>query len=519
MRPGSRSTPRMRLRFAPSPTGPLHIGGARTAIYNWAAARAMGGQFVLRIEDTDRARSTEESLAGILEGLRWLGIEWDEGPEKGGDAGPYFQTERLDLYATYAQRLLESGHAYECFATPEEVEEGRQALKAAGKSAMYDRRHRDLSDEQRAALRAEGREASLRFRMPLDGAAVVPDLCRGDVEVQLRELDDWVMVRPGGMPTYNFACVVDDHEMAITHVVRGDEHFMNAVKQTVLCGALDAKPPLYAHIPLILGKNGKKLSKRDAATNLLDYRDQGYPADALFNYISLLGWGFSGDRDIFSRDEMVERFRLESIGKAGARYDEEKMLALCGHYIREMPIAELVEAVRSFVGDAVPAAAFADHRGLVENVVGCYQERMQTYGELSDKIGWAFAESVDLDAAAQKNLGKHADAPGWLAAYADELERLDLPPSYPQDRSAADAAVRLPTRADAPAVEAAPCATPADLEQHARAFAEKLGVKFGHLVHPVRAALTGTNKGPGLFDIVFLLGAERCVARLRAHAS
>lgn len=512
-----RSTPRMRLRFAPSPTGPLHIGGARTAIYNWAAARAMGGEFVLRIEDTDRARSTQESLQIILEGLSWLGIDWDEGPESGGERGPYFQSERLELYAGYAARLLESGHAYECFATPEEVEEGRQALKAAGESAMYDRRHRDLTEEQRAALRAEGRVPSLRFRMPLDGAAVVPDLCRGDVEVQLRELDDWVMVRPDGMPTYNFACVVDDLEMQISHVVRGDEHFMNAVKQTVLFGALDAEPPLYAHIPLILGKNGKKLSKRDASTNLLDYRDQGYPPDALFNYISLLGWGFSGDRDIFSRSEMVERFRLESIGKSGARYDEEKMLALCGHYVREMAGPELVLAVRPFLGEVVPAAAFEQHPGLVENVIRCYQERMQTYGELAEKIAWVFADQVELDAAAEKNLRKHPDAATWLGAYADELEGLDLPASYPDDRAAADAAVHLPSRADAPPVDA-PCVTPAALEAHAREFAERLGVKFGHLVHPIRAALTGTNKGPGLFDVVFLLGKQRCVARLRAHA-
>src|SRR5262245_24814052 len=269
--------PTPRLRFAPSPTGPLHLGGARTAMYNWAAARAMGGAFLLRIEDTDQARSSEASLQSILAGLRWLGIDWDEGPEKGGDYGPYFQTERLELYRVYADRLLASGHAYRCYATPEEVEEGRRALEAAGQRPMYDRRHRALTDQGRARFEAEGRVASLRYRMPLEGTVTIPDLCKGDVEVELVELDDWVMLRPDGMPTYNFACVVDDLEMRISHVVRGDEHFVNGVKQTVLFEALGAPPPRYAHIPLILGKDGKKLSKRDATTNLLDYRDLGYP--------------------------------------------------------------------------------------------------------------------------------------------------------------------------------------------------------------------------------------------------
>ena len=522
----------MRLRFAPSPTGPLHIGGARTAIYNWAAARAMGGQFILRVEDTDRARSTDESLQLILTSLRWLGVDWDEGPDVDGDFGPYFQTQRLELYARYAARLLESGHAYKCYATPEEVAEGREALRAQGLRPMYDRRHRDLTDAQRAAFEAEGRVASLRFRMPLDERVVLPDLTKGDVEVNLVELDDWVMVRPGGMPTYNFACVVDDLEMQITHVVRGDEHFMNGIKQLVLFRVLGADAPKYAHIPLILGKNGKKLSKRDAQTNLLDYRDQGYPPAALFNYISLLGWGFSGDRDIFTKDEMVERFRIENIGTGGAHFDEVKMLSICGHYLRQLTPAELTAQARGFlVGDAVPAvpaAAFDSHPKLVHNAVACYQERVHTFAELPPAVAYVFADELTLDSAAQKNLRKHVEAPAWLAAYAEQLEQANLPPSYPADRGAADRVVCLPTGGDAgtgaPAADAdadaaaagGGFATPADLEQGARDLAERLGVKFGHLVQPIRAALSGTNKGPGLFDIVYLLGRERCLARLCA---
>ena len=344
---GAMTTPR--LRFAPSPTGPLHIGGARTAIYNWAAARAMGGKFILRIEDTDQARSTAESLQNILEAFGWLGIDWDEGPNAGGDFGPYYQSQRLDLYAKYADDLLASGHAYKCYCTPEEVQAGRERLVAAGKSPMYDRNCRELDPEQAAKYEAEGRAFSIRFRMPLEEDLTVHDLGKGEVVVNLREIDDWVMVRAGGMPLYNFACVVDDLLMAITHVVRGEEHFVNGVKQIVMFRALGKDAPKYAHIPLILGKNGKKLSKRDASTAMLDYRDQGFSPEAIFNYIALLGWSFSGDQDLFSRDEMVAKFVIEEIGKSGAKFDEEKLHWMAGEYVRQADLPTLVERVRPFV--------------------------------------------------------------------------------------------------------------------------------------------------------------------------
>lgn len=506
-----------RLRFAPSPTGPLHLGGARTAIYNWAAARALGGTFLLRIEDTDTARNSDDALRIILEGLRWIGVDWDEGPDAGGEFGPYFQTERLDQYAAAAQRLLASGHAYKCYATPEEVEAGRERLIAAGQKGMYDRRDRDLTDAQRAAHEAEGRTPSLRFRMPLSGSKTLPDLIRGDVVVDLAELDDWVMVRPDGMPTYNFACVVDDAAMAITHVVRGEEHLMNALKQAVLFDALGLTPPANAHVPLILGKDGRKLSKRDVSTNILDYRDKGYPPDAVFNYIALLGWAFSGDRDVFSREELIERFRIEDIHKSGAKFDEDKLLAMCGLYVRQMPRQDLVDAVKPWLlaAGAVPEAAFASHAGFVANVVACYQERFERYGDLADKLRWVFADPP-LDDAAQKSLAKHPDARQWLADYAALLADTPMPPSYPADRGTFDAAVHLPSQKDAVVAGADVVGffAPTHLEAQARAFADARGIKFGHLVQPIRAALTGTDKGPGLFDIVFLLGKETCLRRL-----
>jgi glutamyl-tRNA synthetase len=319
------------------------------------------------------------------------------------------------------------------------------------------------------------------------------------------------------VPLYNFACVVDDIGMKITHVVRGEEHFLNGIKQQLLFAALGAECPLYAHIPLILNKDGKKLSKRDADTNMLDYRDKGYPADAVFNYIALLGWGFSGDRDVFTREEMVARFRIEDIGKAGARFDEDKLRWMCGDYIRRSSPAQCIEAARRWLAEVVPGPAFTTHQDWLSNAVACYQERVALWSELAASLRWLFADPVPDDAARQ-NLRKHADAAGWLRAYAEILDRSPLPPSWPDDRRGADAQVRLPSQKDAAEVESA-FATPRRIEHQCRAFADQQGIKFGQFVHPVRAALTGTDKGPGLFDVVFLLGKQATVRRLQAAAA
>ena len=348
-------------------------------------------------------------------------------------------------------------------------------------------------------------------------AVEIDDLCKGEVRINLRELDDWVMVRPDGMPTYNFACVVDDLEMGITHVVRGDEHTMNGFKQAVLFDVLGAAAPRFAHIPLILGKNGKKLSKRDAVTNILDYRDQGYLPEAILNGIALLGWSYSGDRDLFSRDELIEKFRIDGIHKGGAKFDADKLLWMNGEYLRGLSLDELVERVRPFTLDAVPEIAFGEAPSFVRQAVACYRERCQLLTEFAPKLGWIFADGIELDDDAKKKLAKQAEAPEWLAAYADSLEALELPPSWPADRREADLAFPLPTTPETEEGDG-PCAGPKALEAHARAFCEERDIKFGHFVHPVRAALTGTTKGPGLFDCVFLLGRTRALARLRACA-
>ncbi|MCR9247304.1 MAG: glutamate--tRNA ligase [bacterium] len=515
-----------RLRFAPSPTGPLHLGGARTAMYNWALARALGGKFILRIEDTDQQRSTDESLQIILEGLQWLGIDWDEGPAVGGEPrgehGPYFQMQRLDLYREVIDQLVASGHAYLCYCTPERLAELREEQKARKSSFIgYDGHCRDLTPEERAAREAEGLVPNIRFRMPEDRVVKVHDLIRGEVEVNTKQLDDWVMMRPGGVPLYNFACVVDDIGMGITHVVRGEEHFLNGVKQQLLFEALGKEPPQYAHIPLILNQKGGKLSKRDPGVkSVLEYRDLGYPPEAVFNYIALLGWGFSADRDVFTRDEMVDAFKIASVGKAGAKFDLEKLHWMCGEYVRQWSVEQCVERARAWLEPAMPAGTMAQHGAWLRNIVACYQERVQLLSEFPDKVGWLFAKDVRLefDAGAEKKFNKHKEhAAEWLRGYADVLEASDLPPSWPEDRSAADGAVLLPSQKDAPAT-AAPCDDPAAIEAKTRAFTEERGIKFGHFVHPVRAALTGTDRGPGLFDVVFLLGKATAVARLRAVA-
>jgi glutamyl-tRNA synthetase len=495
-------------------------------MYNWALARALGGTFVLRIEDTDRARSTDESLQVILEGLSWLGIDWDEGPSfdagdrtnGGGDFGPYFQMQRLDRYEQAAKKLLAAGHAYRCYCTPERMEAVRAEQKANKSSFLgYDGRCRDLTDVQRAEFEEQGLTSNVRFRMPEERVIKVNDLIRGDVEVNTKQLDDWVMVRAGGVPLYNFACVIDDVDMKITHVVRGEEHFLNGIKQNLVFEALGHECPQYAHIPLILNQKGGKLSKRDPGVkSTLEYRDLGYPPEAVFNYISLLGWGFSADRDVFTRDEMVAAFKIGGVGKSGAKFDVDKLHWMCGEYIRKWSTDDCLGRSQQWLEAALPEGAWAGHQGWLRNVVACYQERVTVLSEFPDKVQWLLADP-ELDEPALKAIKKRPDCNAWFAGFADLLETLPMAVSFPGDRGDVDDAVRLPTLEDAPEPESS-FATPAALERAARAWAEQQEIKFGHFVGPVRAALTGTNKGPGFFDVVFLLGKEACVRRLRKHA-
>jgi glutamyl-tRNA synthetase len=325
----------IRVRFAPSPTGSLHIGGARTALFNWLFARHHGGSLILRIDDTDLARSTEESTRGILSALRWLGLDWDEGPDAGGSYGPYFQSQRLELYTKIAQELVDQGRAYYCYCTPEELAERRKQAMAEGKAPRYDGRCRELTSQERIQKENEGHRPAIRLRIPDAGETVVQDFFRGDVVFANDVLDDFIIIKSNGMPTYNFACVVDDAKMQISHILRAEEHLSNTPRQILIYQALGYPLPIFAHVPMILAPDRSKLSKRHGATSVEEFRDMGYLPEALINYLALLGWSPEGEEEILSLPELVRQFTLERVGKTAAVYDVKKLTWMNGHYLNE----------------------------------------------------------------------------------------------------------------------------------------------------------------------------------------
>jgi glutamyl-tRNA synthetase len=482
----------VRVRFAPSPTGRLHIGGARTALFNWAFARRHGGQFILRVEDTDTERNSQESLDSILDSLRWLGLDWDEGPQAGGDYGPYFQTERMPTYEAAIQCGLNEGWLYRCFATPQEITALIEQHRAAKAHGRWPAPYRDLSIADAEAKAAAGDPYVLRFRVPLDREVKVRDHIRGEVVFRSNEVEDWVAVRGNGMPTYNFCCAIDDADMQISHVIRGEEHLVNTPKQVLLAEALGVDVPEFAHVPLILGADGKKLSKRTGDTALGDYIDGGYPADALYNFLSLLGFSIDDKTTVFSRRDMVEHFDLRRISKGGALFDTDKLHFLCGDYIRQMRVIDLTDAVlpwlqkAGLVGAEMPNgdAQTRGSRAWLEQLVTAMQERLGLLSELPEKAAFLFTDAVEHDAKAQKAL-------------------------------AGDQARELLAKITA-ALEAETSFPPADWSIWIKARAEEYGVGMGKIMKPLRAALSGTLGGPELLDILTLLGRELSLARLRA---
>ena len=337
----------VRVRFAPSPTGHLHIGGARTALFNYLYARRKGGTFVLRIEDTDQERSTPESVKGILESLRWLGLEWDEGPGREGGHGPYYQSERKDLYRAELDRLVEEGKAYPCYCTPEELAARREEAKAAGSPIGYDGRCRTLDGDARAAMEREGRPAAVRLVVP-EGTTSWKDLVRGNVEFRNDQFGDFVIFKSDGFPTYHFAVVVDDAAMEISHVVRGDDHISNTPRHLMLFEALGRPVPQFAHVPIIMGADGGRLSKRHGATSIGQYRDEGYLPEAMVNYLALLGWSTSESRQTFTMDDLTAEFDLDRVSKSGAVFDPEKLLWLNNHHYLALSPAQRVERLLPF---------------------------------------------------------------------------------------------------------------------------------------------------------------------------
>ena len=458
----------VRTRFAPSPSGYLHIGGTRTALFNYLFARHHGGRFVLRIEDTDAERSTPESIQAILDALAWLHLDWDE--------GPIHQSARLDLYRARAETLLATGRAYRCWCTAEELDARRRAALAAGRRPAYDRTCRDL------AAPPAGRTASvLRFRTPLEGETVVDDEVKGRVVFQNVDLDDFVIVRSDGAPLFIFCGVVDDAEMAITHIIRGDDHLANTPRQILLYRALGASPPRFAHVPLILGLDRARLSKRHGATSVLAYRDLGYLPDAVVNYLARLGWSH-GDQELFTRAELIEHFTLENVGKAAGIFNPEKLEWVNFQYMKAMPPADLAGLVVPFLeraGLPVPA-----DRAWLVRVVETLRERAKTLVELADFCRFYLVDTVELDPkAAAKHLTTEIgpvldDLIGRLAA----LPRWDT----------------------------------GTLEGTFQATLAAHGLALGKLAQPVRVAVTGGTVSPGIYEVLDVLGRERALARLRA---
>ncbi|NYI06574.1 glutamate--tRNA ligase [Allostreptomyces psammosilenae] len=484
----------VRVRFCPSPTGNPHVGLVRTALFNWAFARHHGGTLVFRIEDTDAARDSEESYEQLLDSLRWLGLTWDEGPEVGGAHGPYRQSERMDVYADVARRLREAGWAYECYCTTEELEQRRDAARAAGAPSGYDGHCRDLTEERVAAYRAEGRPAVLRFRMP-DRTITFTDLVRGELTFEPEHVPDYALLRANGRPLYTLTNPVDDALMGITHVLRGEDLLSSTPRQIALyqafaeIGVGDGSTPYFGHLPYVMGEGNKKLSKRDPTSSLGLYRERGFLPEGLLNYLALLGWSLAEDRDLFTMDEMVAAFDVDRVNANPARFDIKKCEAINAHHLRQLPADEFVRRLVPFLqrADLLPAEPSDEQLALLAAAAPLTQERMVVLSEVVGMLGFLFVAPEDFrvdEADAAKVLGP--DAAEVLTAAAGALEAL---PAWETD--AISTALR-------------------------EALVDGLGIKPKHAFTPLRVAVTGRRVSPPLFESMELLGRGETLRRLRA---
>ena len=451
-------------RFPPSPTGFLHVGNARTAVFNWLYARHMKGKFVLRIEDTDRERSTQEAIDVIFESLEWLGIDWDE--------GPFYQTQRLDIYDAYIHKLTESGHAYYCTCSPEEIEAMRKKAMASGAKPRYDGTCRDKN-------LPKTENAVVRFKAPQVGTTVVEDVIKGHIIFQNDELDDFVLVRSDGIPTYNFAVVIDDITMNVNTVIRGDDHVMNTPKQMLIYKAVGSPLPVFGHVPMVLGKDRTRFSKRHGAVSVTAYRDMGYLPDAMLNYLVRLGWSH-GDQEFFTRDDLIDVFDIEHIGRSAGVFDPEKLLALNADHIQATPAVELIKPVSPF---------FQEH-GInieegpdAESVIETLKPRSKTLKDMAAQALFYYAEDITYEEQAAKKFLKPA-ALEPIRVLIDQLKKLEA-------------------------------FTEKNLEDAFKATMEQTGLKLGKIAQPVRVALTGRTASPGIFEIISIIGKDRVISRLK----
>ena len=518
----------VRVRFAPSPTGHLHVGGARTGLFNWLFARKLGGAFVLRIEDTDAQRSTEESTRGILESLQWLGLDWDEGPGVGGDFGPYQQTRRNVLYRAEAERLVREESAYRCFCTRDVLEARRGEAAPGGGALRYDGRCAGIEPEASERRATAGEAYVVRLRMPQSGEARWLDLCRGPLAFALTEFDDFVLLKSDGQPTYNFAVVVDDAKMRISHVIRGDDHISNTPKQLALFDALKFQRPEFAHLPMIIGADKTRLSKRHGATSVMAFRDLGILPQAMVNYLALLGWSAGDDREVFTREELVSYFALDKVSRNPAVFDVQKLEWMNREHWNQLPFGEKVQALLpamrqhglwppGFRADLAAGPHLRVVSGSPEDKVAgsiypvSEEEWLQEEPTLADELPRL---RLVLEVLGNRFGGPH-DAPLLAYFYTDQ---------FPFDPAAVakhlhGEAVPARLRALADRFEALRHFTPEPLEAALRELATGLGVKAGELIHPARVALTGQVVSPGIFDVVALLGRSKTVERLRRGAA
>jgi glutamyl-tRNA synthetase len=459
----------VRVRFAPSPTGFLHIGGVRTALFNWLFARQQHGRFILRIEDTDQSRSTDESIQAIIEGMQWVGLDWDE--------GPFRQTERMDLYRSHAMTLLERGKAYWCVCKAEELEARRKEAEAKGLSPRYDGRCRKLG------ITNPTEEAALRFKAPQEGQTVIDDLIKGSVVFDNAVLDDLIILRSNGYPTYNFSVVVDDALMHITHVVRGDDHLTNTPRQVPIFEALGFAVPRFGHLPMILGADKTRLSKRHGATSIMAYKDMGYLPEAMVNYLVRLGWSH-GDQELFTREELVEKFSWKNVQTSPAVFNPDKLLWMNAEYIKTSPPERVVEALEPLLeGGGLKEEVRAVSKEWLARLVVLVRERTKTLVEMVEWVKPYFGQAVAFDEEAAKKFLTPSIAP----VLAKLLDRFEVFPEFAKQ----------------------------EWEESFKKLVEEEGMKMGQLAQPVRVALTGRTASPGLFDVMEVLGRERTLARLR----
>ena len=476
----------VRVRFAPSPTGPLHIGGARSALFNWLFARRYGGTLVLRVEDTDLERSSRSSEENILSSLRWLGLDWDEGVEVGGPHGPYRQTERLQLYDQYARQLLETGHAYHCYCSEEELAAEREELMARGELPRYLGKCRDLCPEERTRLEAQGRKPVIRFKVPADQTVVIDDLVRGEVSFECSGIGDFIIVKSDGVPTYNFAVVVDDYSMKISHVIRAEEHLSNTPRQVLIYQAYGWPMPQFAHVSLILGSDRSKMSKRHGATSIEQYMALGYLPEALVNFLVLLGWSPGGEDEVLSLPQICEQFSLDRVVKSPAVFDLDKLNWINGQYIRQSSLERLTDLALPYLQSAglIPQEVTPPHRLWVEKMVLLLKDYLNSMSEIVEQAQLFFSENIEpVD---------------------DESREIMLQDEVPA------VLVRMQEK-----VEAAPSLDEDAVKKMLKEVGKDLGLGGKKVFMPLRVAITGQTHGPDLHRIIPILGVESTVKRLK----